>query len=95
MQQQNQGTLYDFISKREYSKDEYRFMMDLEFVQDLSNVFYLKCTKWSWMGEWNRPGRQQVLRRSGILGVLEVSAVLEEARVLALHHVIVQCDCHP
>ena len=95
MQQQNQGTLYDFISKREYSKDEYRFMMDLEFVQDLSTVFYLKCTQWSWMGVWNRPGRQQVLRRSGILGVLEVSAVLEEARVLALHHVIVQCDCHP
>lgn len=51
MQQQNQGTLYDFISKREYSKDEYRFMMDLEFVQDLSNVFYLKCTEWKWMGE--------------------------------------------
>lgn len=93
MQQQNQGTLYDFISKREYSKDEYRFMMDLEFVQDLSNVFYLKCTEWAWTDEWNRPGRQQVLRRSRILGVLEVSAILEEARVLTLHHVIVRCDC--
>ena len=43
MQQPNQSTLQDFISKREYSKDEYRFMLDLEFVQDLSNVFYLKC----------------------------------------------------
>ncbi len=36
-------TLLSFLGSREYSEDEKRFMIELEFVQSLSNVFYLKC----------------------------------------------------
>ena len=41
----NKGlTLLSFLELREYTEDEKRFMIELEFVQTLSNVFYLKCT---------------------------------------------------
>lgn len=36
-------TLLSFLGTREYTEDEKRFMIELEFVQSLSNVFYLKC----------------------------------------------------
>ena len=36
-------TLLSFLGAREYTEDEKRFMIELEFVQSLSNVFYLKC----------------------------------------------------
>ncbi len=40
----NKGlTLLSFLELREYTEDEKRFMIELEFVQALSNVFYLKC----------------------------------------------------
>ncbi|KAK8793743.1 hypothetical protein JH06_4417 [Blastocystis sp. subtype 4] len=39
----NKGlTLLSFLELREYTEDEKRFMIELEFVQALSNVFYLK-----------------------------------------------------
>ena len=36
--------MLSFLELREYTEDEKRFMIELEFVQTLSNVFYLKCT---------------------------------------------------
>lgn len=38
-----QLSLLEFVSQKKFSDEDYRFMQDLEFVQDLSNVFYLKC----------------------------------------------------
>lgn len=43
MENQRQLSLLEFLSKREYSEEELRFMQDLEFVQGLCNPFYLKC----------------------------------------------------
>ena len=37
------ATLQEFLEKRQYSDEEIRFMLDLEFVQNLGNVNYLKC----------------------------------------------------
>ena len=47
-------TLLSFLGTREYTEDEKRFMVELEFVQSLSNVFYLKCTNASVRIEPNR-----------------------------------------
>ena len=43
MEMNRTQTLLSFLGTREYSEDEKRFMIELEFVQSLSNVFYLKC----------------------------------------------------
>ena len=45
MQQSSQVCLRDFIQRRDYSDEEIRFMLDLEFVQDLANIYYLKCAR--------------------------------------------------
>ena len=60
MQQTSQVSLQDFIQRRDYSEEEIRFMLDLEFVQDLANVYYLKC---GWLGSTliDRVGRKQLL----------------------------------
>ncbi|CBK24622.2 uncharacterized protein [Blastocystis hominis] len=42
MQPSSQVCLRDFIQRRDYSDEEIRFMLDLEFVQDLANIYYLK-----------------------------------------------------
>ena len=47
-------TLLSFLGTREYAEDEKRFMIELEFVQSLSNVFYLKCTRVAVDAEFNR-----------------------------------------
>lgn len=43
MQQDNKVSLRDFVQRRDYSEEDIRFMLDLEFVQDLANISYLKC----------------------------------------------------
>ena len=60
MQPSSQVCLRDFIQRRDYSDEEIRFMLDLEFVQDLANIYYLKCG-WVEMPLIDRVGRQQVL----------------------------------
>ena len=43
MNQKDNITFDEFLKQKDFSDEQKRFMIELDFVQSLANVYYLKC----------------------------------------------------